>query len=32
MDKTYQIIPETFNINKLENTLQFLMQLIVNDK
>ena len=32
MDKVYQIIPETFNINKKENTLQFLMQLIVNDK
>ena len=28
----YQIIPETFNANHYENTLQFLMQLIVNDK
>ena len=32
LDKTYQIIPETFNANHYENTLQFLMQLIVNDK
>ena len=31
-DKTYQIIPETFNANHYDNTLQFLMQLIVNDK
>ena len=31
-DKVYQIIPETFNANHYENTLQFLMQLIVNDK
>ena len=31
-DKTYQIIPETWNANRRENTLQFLMQLIVNDK
>ena len=31
-DKTYQIIPETFNANRREDTLQFLMQLIVNDK
>ena len=30
--KVYQIIPETFNSNKREDTLQFLMQLIVNDK
>ena len=30
--KVYQIIPETFNVNHYENTLQFLMQLIVNDK
>ncbi len=30
--KFYQIIPETFNANHYENTLQFLMQLIVNDK
>ena len=32
LDKTYQIIPETWNANHRENTLQFLMQLIVNDK
>ena len=31
-DKIYQIIPETFNANHYDNTLQFLMQLIVNDK
>ena len=31
-DKTYQIIPETWNANHRENTLQFLMQLVVNDK
>ena len=31
-DKTYQIIPETWNSNHRENTLQFLMQLVVNDK
>ena len=30
--KVYQIIHETFNANHYENTLQFLMQLIVNDK
>ena len=30
--KIYQIIPETFNANRRENTLQFLMQLVVNDK
>ena len=30
--KTYQIIPETWNVNHRENTLQFLMQLVVNDK
>ena len=28
----YQIIPETFHQDKMENTLQFHMQLIVNDK
>jgi len=32
LDKTYQIIPETWNANRRENTLQFLMQLAVNDK
>lgn len=26
--KVYQIVPETFNINHRENTLQFLMQLV----
>lgn len=30
--KVYQIMPETFNANYRENQLQFLMQLIVNDK
>ena len=30
--KVYQIIPETWNANRREDTLQFLMQLIVNDK
>jgi hypothetical protein len=28
----YQIIPETFHPDKMENTLQFHMQLVVNDK
>lgn len=28
----YQIIPETFHPDKRENTLQFHMQLIINDK
>ena len=32
LDKTYQIIPETWNANHREDTLQFLMQLVVNDK
>ena len=31
LDKIYQIIPETFNANRREDTLQFLMQIIVND-
>lgn len=31
LDKIYQIIPETWNTNRREDTLQFLMQLIVND-
>ena len=31
-DKVFQIIPETFNANRRTDTLQFLMQLIVNDK
>ena len=30
--KVIQINPETFNANHYENTLQFLMQLVVNDK
>jgi head-tail adaptor len=30
--KVYQIIPETFSANFEANTLQFHMQLIVNDK
>ena len=30
--KVYQIIPETWNANRREDTLQFLIQLIVNDK
>jgi hypothetical protein len=30
--KVYQIMPETFNGHFRKNTLQFLMQLIVNDK
>ena len=30
--KTYQILPETFNANRQENTIQFLCQQIVNDK
>ena len=30
--KVDQIIPETFNANHYENTLQFLMQLVVSDK
>ena len=31
LDKIYQIIPETWNVNRREDTLQFLMQLVVND-
>ena len=30
--QVYQILPETFNGHYRENTLQFLMQLVVNDK
>ena len=30
--KTYQILPETFNACRQENTIQFLCQQIVNDK
>jgi SPP1 family predicted phage head-tail adaptor len=29
---TYQIVPETFNADRQENTIQFLMQQIINDK
>ena len=31
-DRTYQILPETFNPSRQENTIQFLCQQIVNDK
>ena len=31
-NNVYQIIPETFHPDKMENTLQFHMQLVVNDK
>ena len=30
--KTYQIVPETFNADRQENTIQFLMQQVINDK
>jgi head-tail adaptor len=30
--KIYQILPETFNGHYQDNTLQFLMQLVVSDK
>jgi head-tail adaptor len=30
--RVYQIIPEMFHANKFDDTLQFHMQLIVNDK
>lgn len=30
-DQTYQILPETFNADKRANTIQFLMQVIIND-
>ena len=30
--KTYQIVAETFNAERQENTIQFLMQQIINDK
>ena len=30
--RTYQILPETFNANRQENTIQFLCQQIINDK
>lgn len=31
-EKTYQIIPETFHADRQENTLQFMAQVIINDK
>ena len=31
-DKTYQILPETFNANHQDDTIQFLCQQIINDK
>lgn len=30
--KVYQIVPETWNADRRGNTLQFLMQLVVNDE
>ena len=30
--KTYQILPETFHPHKPDNTLQFMAQLLINDK
>ena len=30
--KTYQILPETFNANRQDDTIQFLCQQIINDK
>ena len=30
--KTYQILPDTFNPDRQGNTIQFLMQQIINDK
>lgn len=30
--KTYQILPETFNPDRQDNTIQFLCQQIINDK
>ena len=29
--QTYQVLPETFNADQRANTIQFLMQLIIND-
>lgn len=29
--KTYQILPETFHVDKQSNTIQFHMQLVIND-
>lgn len=30
--RTYQILAETFNVDRQENTIQFLCQQVVNDK
>ena len=30
--KTYQIVPESFNADRQENTIQFFCQQIINDK
>ena len=30
--RTYQIIPETFHADRQENTVQFMAQVIINDK
>jgi hypothetical protein len=30
--RTYQIIPETFHPDRQDNTIQFLAQVIINDK
>ena len=30
--KTYQIVPESFNADRQENTIQFLCQQVINDK
>jgi len=30
--RTYQIIPETFHSDRQDNTIQFLAQVIINDK
>ena len=30
--KTYQILPDTFNPDRQENTIQFLCQQVINDK
>lgn len=31
-DRTYQIIPETFHSDRQDNTIQFLAQVVINDK
>jgi len=30
--KTYQIVPDSFNADRQENTIQFLCQQVINDK